>query len=374
MLKSIAEKFIYSIFRILYKAVSIINKDAAIYILRIILKAFENEDRFLAFYVRPKNISIIPKVIELNTTENFAIVIQGPICKKDDITAEAVKYYKKMYVGCDVILSTWNDESDESVNKIEALGAIIVKNEKPIVSGILNVNFQLTNSLSGIKKAKELGYKYVVKTRTDQLICKPYFFNTMLMSMKHFTTADVNAQNQRIVLLSSDYGNMFTPYFMSDFLYFGQVDDMIKLFSAPLDTRPSFDMNEGATRREYSESVYPPEIYIIKHYLQDYLDFSCDDTIENYWEAIKKYFICYSIKEADVLWRKYESMRELNRLYGEYFRNNDSEDRMITMSFDSMNWLGLYYGVINYRKEYEKYADVPMDLNYDREKIINKKI
>lgn len=364
MITMILKKAIYIIFRILYKTINLLGKRITNTILRLIVKAFENSDDFLYLYIKPKDTNIVPKIIGLNSCNKFAIILQGPICTNNNITINTIMYYKKMYVGCDVIVSTWDDEPDKLIDEIKNAGAIIVINHKPDTSGILNVNYQLTNTLSAIKKVKELGYKYVAKTRTDQRICNPYFFDTVMTTLKCFPTEDPEVQEERIALLSSDYGNMFTPYFMSDFLYFGRVDDMIKLFSAPIDKRVYFEMEKTATRRENSKLSYAPEIYILKHYLQDHLNYKCNDTVESYWNAIKKYFICFSIKDADILWRKYDYMCELNRLYGEYFSNCDSEDIMATMSFDFMNWLNLYYGVTNYKKEYEKYADAPMKLIY----------
>ena len=365
MVKLIFRSILLQLFKFLSFISSHLRNGWEIKVLKIALEAFETDIDYLSLYIRPKDTNSISRIVDLNTVESYAIILQGPICMTDNMTVNSIKYYKKIYSHACVIVSTWADENEKILEEIKALGATIVLNKRPSNSGILNINFQLVNSLSGVKKAKDLGYKYAVKTRTDQRICKPYIFDTMLTALKDVYLSNSSKQNNRIVLLSGEYGNMFTPYFMSDFMYFGNVDDMIKLFSAPLDTRKEITMSDQASRYEYAKTMYPPEIYILKHYLENYLNYKCEDTIYSYWKSVKDYFICFSIKEADILWRKYETKYELNLFYGEYFRNLDSAKSMATMSFDFMNWFNLYNGVLEYKPEYEKLVNAPMFLRKD---------
>ena len=63
----------------------------------------------------------------------------------------------------------------------------IIKNSKPDYSGIANINFQIESTKNGILKAKKLGLKYCLKTRTDQRIYRHdfilFFLSLFLLSL-----------------------------------------------------------------------------------------------------------------------------------------------------------------------------------------------
>lgn len=329
-----------------------------------ICAALTDEQYFFSMYIRPRQIERYSFVQELYHNRKLAIIMQGPICIQDSMTLDSVHFYKKMYPHSEVIISTWDDEDDNVIDELQKAGAIIVKSSPPTKSGILNVNYQIISSRAGLRKAQELGYEYAVKTRTDQRIYKNYIFDHMIMELERYKPVLGSEQERRITLLAMNYGNMFTPYYMSDFLYLGHIGDLLALFSAPLDTRAStrnqFVIEKGISRRMCSKIKYSPEIYLLKHYLTDILNYDCDDTVKAYWTAVKKYFICYSIKDVDLFWTKYGRCYELNKYYGDFFLEPEQEQGMATLCFDHMNWLGLYYDTMEYREEYEKYADYSM--------------
>ena len=55
--------------------------------------------------------------------------------------------------------------------------------------------------------------------------------------------------------------------------------------------------------------------------------------------------------------RKYEDRYRMHHYYGNYFED-DSREKLKTENFDFENWINLYSGILQYRPEYEKYADV----------------
>ena len=175
--------------------------------------------------------------------------------------------------------------------------------------------------------------------------------------MKKFPTYDNNIQKARVISLSMNYGNMFYPYFFSDFFYMGTSEDMLKLFDGCLDDRKQFNMDKNSSKREYSILEYAPEVYIMKKYLKS-LGCSGDCSLRDYWDGIKKYLICVDMKMIDLYWPKYDGKFNLNTFYGDYFIDNDSQNYAKTENFDFINWFNLYTGIINYKPEYEKYADV----------------
>lgn len=325
-------------------------------------RALETKTEYVAYQIMPKDTSVIPILDGLNQSSSFAIVMQGPLCKKDNMTVNSIKFYKKTYPLAKIIVSTWKDETEEDISEIAELGAVVVKSEKPPHSGIMNVNYQLTSSLAGVKKAKELGCEFAVKTRTDQRICKPYIFDSMLSALKLFPGGE--GQKGRLVTLGVCSGGMFIPYHTCDFLYLGYTDDLINVFSASLDHRDYKEMppneNLKKTRRENSAMMYPPEIYILKHYCKNFLKLSGEDTVKEHWNVTKNYLICYGMNDVDLMWNKYDRLYNLNFHSSIYFNGKDSSKYLFTMCFDFFNWFNLYVGNIRYDERYEQYADVTL--------------
>lgn len=217
-------------------AISTFSKESLNTIMLSFCKAAETKSTYVSYQIKPKDTTEIPILSGLEQSHSFAIVLQGPICMKDNMTYNTVKFYKQTYPHAVIIVSTWNDEPAENTTRLTEQGAIIVRTEKPSDSGFWNVNYQIVSSHAGIKKAKELGCEFAVKTRTDQRVCKPFIFDAMLSSINMFPSVS-EKQRGRIVNLGACGGRMFVPYHTSDFLYLGYTDDLIQLFSSPLDQR-----------------------------------------------------------------------------------------------------------------------------------------
>ena len=361
-LKKIFYWFFERIIKLFDSIFSIFTNDHISNVMRHVCMAVESENLYVAYYIKPKDTVEIPILDDLDQSHSFAIILQGPICTKDNMTLNSIRFYKKVYPYAVIIVSTWNDESEKELNKLAKQGALIVKNEKPSNSGILNINYQLVNSLAGVEKAKELGCTFAVKTRTDQRVCKPYIFDSMLSALKLFPGGDY--QKGRLVVLGECGGGMFIPFHSCDFLYLGYTDDLVHLFSAPLDKRNDDkdwrEIGSLLTRRKNFEQMIAPEIYILKHYCSDVLRIQCEGTVESYWYVVKNYLICYGMKDIDLMWNKYDLLYNLNFYSSAYDGDRDSSERLQTMCFDYFNWLNLYMGNIRYDKRYEKYADVTL--------------
>lgn len=354
---TIAEKLIRIDIKLLYKSIRRYKKNSEDFMMKEICKTVSNEKYDITFHLEPKIGTAIPiKPSETKVKENFAIVMQGPLRKEENFTLNTVNFYKKLYPEAYIIVSTWNDEDKYELEKLEKAGAIIVLNEKPQYSGQLNVNFQLVSTQGGIKKAKDLGVEYVAKTRTDQRINRRDIFNYLINMLMLFSIDETSNQKKRVVTLSMTYGNMFYPYFMSDFFYFGTTEDMMAVFNMGLDTREKFIMPPNSTRREYAEKLYAPEAFILKHYLVK-MGCSGDGTIKDYWDGVRKFLICVDMKTLDIKWPKYDGKYRLHIYYGDYFYD-DNDEKLKTENFDFVNWFNLYMGTLKYNTELEKYADV----------------
>lgn len=345
---------------IIYGVLSKVKGSPKQFYMESVCQSLEDSEYSVSFRLKEKHRNLDNQFkyhIEKEKREDkIAIVLQGPVRKEDDYTLRTVEYYRSLYPDAIVIVSTWSDENPIILDKIRACRCEVVMSDMPTYGGHLNINYQLVNTLAGLKKAKDLGATYVAKTRTDQCIEKPHAFEYMVNLLKQFPTANPERQNKRLITLSMNYGNMFYPYFMSDFLYFGTVDDVINVFSIPLDERKKFAMAPESSRRDYSEKMYAPEVYLMKHYLMN-IGYKGDGTLEDYWKAVKESLICVDMKTLDLDWPKYNGKYSLHSFYGDYFWD-DTPDKMKTVNFDFVNWFNLYSGSLIYRPEYEKYVDV----------------
>ena len=323
-----------------------------------ICNELNSHDYFVSYRLRPlKPETMIPIINKLCcSSTKIAIVMQGPISHEDNFTLETVKYYKKMYPDICIILSTWDDELEASILEFKKLDVIIVQTKKPDYSGVLNVNFQIVSTLAGINKAEELNAKYVIKTRTDQRVCKPYVFYSLCKMLEYFTPVNTNLMNRRILTLSTYIHNMFTPYFLCDFFYVGDIVDLKKFFSCNLDKRKPFVISQ-VKRREYSRTMYPPEIYLTKSYLKNYLGRECTDTVKEYWESVKEFFICVGRDEIGLFTRKYDYSC-MDHINGSEYSVEDNMKTKKMMNFDFWMWFNLYSGNLKYKEEYEKETDV----------------
>lgn len=211
-----------------YKGIKRVKKHPEEFYLHTACKAIKSNKMDAAFKLIPIKADAFYRA-ELNLQiESFAIVMQGPIRVEDDFTMETVKYYRTLYPKAGIIVSTWNDENPEVLKKIKAAGADVLLCEKPSSGGHLNINYQLKNSREGILDAQKKGFQYIAKTRTDQRISRPFIFEYMINLLKQYPSGEPQKQKQRLVTLSMNYGNMFYPYFMSDFFYFGTADEMVR--------------------------------------------------------------------------------------------------------------------------------------------------
>lgn len=336
------------------------SKNHIEYVLNIICKSAESEKYFPSFRMRDKNTSNIPLLdICPAPKDELGIILQGPIVVKDDMTINSIKYYKKIYPRAVIILSVWEDEDSNAIELCRKEGAFIVQSKKPDTPGVLNINYQIISSRNGIIKAIDLGAKYIAKTRSDQRVCKPWVLHSLVSMLQKCTisSAATNMKN-RIVVMPTYVNNMFTPYFMSDFFYFGNASDMLNLFSVQLDTRKGIDKSTYLTRRDYAESMYPPEIYLLLNFLRTYAKHDIQATIKDYWYCIEHYLVCIDKNMLDLLVTKYNYSHNDGTSEGTYF-SYDTEERKLTMKWGFIEWNNLVSGYCQYDTSYEKEADIP---------------
>ena len=261
------------------------------------------------YYVQPQ--------IKTSTNDGeLAIVIQGLIETKDDFTIETVRFYKKLFKGAHIIVSTWDSTPKELLNEFIKEGCHVVINKSFKPCGLGNVNYQICTSFSGVKKAKELGAKYVLKNRSDLRIYREYTFEYLKSLLELFPVKDHEIPLKgRIITLSGMEGQMIYVNWYQDFFYFGYTDDIYNLFDIPYDNRG--EEVYARRSREYFNYKYDglvngdqicqdgtPEVYITKTFLSKYI--SCKMDLFSSWDYHKKYFYVIDFRTIEAIWYKYK--------------------------------------------------------------------
>jgi len=142
----------------------------------------------------------------------IAIVVQGPSLYVEEVK-NAWKDFKK-----DLIFSTWKG-SEYKYNSTD----IVIFNDTPKSSGYYNFNLQKISSYNGLLKAKELGYTYALKIRSDYL---PTNAKNLISILKF------DKINYLLWEFTSFLWLTFPtlPGYFTDHLIFGPINEMIELW------------------------------------------------------------------------------------------------------------------------------------------------
>ncbi len=135
---------------------------------------------------------------------DICVVVQG----RTEI--EFVKILKEKF-NIPLIFSTWEDADKTAYSDTD----IVLYNQYPPDRGPLNFQLQKLSSLNGFIKAKQMGFKRVIKWRCD---------------------LEPNNSEELLKLFEKDYINFYAfinhqAGYLTDFFMEGDIDDMIKLFT-----------------------------------------------------------------------------------------------------------------------------------------------
>jgi cystathionine beta-lyase/cystathionine gamma-synthase len=84
--------------------------------------------------------------------------MQGPIMLHKSFTYETIRLYNKIFPHVDIILSTWQDEDENTLRELEKLSVKVILNEKPSNHGHSNINLQIISTSIGVKYAYDNKY------------------------------------------------------------------------------------------------------------------------------------------------------------------------------------------------------------------------
>jgi len=295
-----------------------------------IIRTIENKTgNFITFHYRPKySDEIDVKSFDCNSDFSWAIVMQGPIKKEDNFTYETLKLYRKHYPNAILVLSTWETEDIDIINAIKKLGVDVVLNKIPEFRGQYNINLQIFSSGNGMKRAKELGAKYAMKTRADNRFYACNVDTFLLNLMSQYPVVSGLDQKERIIGISFDT-LVYRMYGITDFLLFGHIDDMIKYWSPPLDSRsiqPRSFFNSDLTMRKLAE-YRVCEVYLSTEYLKK-IGRNLDWTLKDSWKVFAENFIIVDSEVFDFMSAKV-NRREWHGLFyhGKSYRSQEMKFR-----------------------------------------------
>lgn len=262
--------------------------------------------------------------------EFFTIVMQGPIKYEDDFTLETLKIYKKNYKNCPIIVSTWDYEKEETLRAIEKFGCIVLRNGIPDVKCFDFTNYQIKSTQAGLKKAREIGSEYVLKTRCDQRMYENHVNQYLFNLLRTFPLDEsIKNQKQRLVALSLNTFK-YRLYDISDMFLFGTMDDVENFWSMDYERREVFPQFE--TVRDFA-LLLPCEIGFTVKYLKK-IGENLDFTLKNSWEMYKKYFCVIDTNTVGLHWPKHSNkVFRWRNFFGE-------QDLLEELTFKE--WLNLY--------------------------------
>ena len=173
------------------------------------------------------------KIMEIPS--EICIVLQGPIEHTDLIIQHYTKFSKNL------IIST-NKYNTEDIIKLRNVGFTVKCNNLASHPGRKNFNNQVVNTYEGCKWAKENGFKFVIKMRTD------LFFSNLKKLLLEMDKTNV---------YFSAYHNHVGGY-LCDYMVSGEVDYMMALWDIPesvLDIAPEVQMTKRFDKIRNGEIV-----------------------------------------------------------------------------------------------------------------------
>lgn len=260
------------------------------------------------------------------------IVLQGGLAYEDNFTLETVKLYQRLFPSCPIIVSTWDNEKEEYIDKIRNSGADVVVNHFPEkIVGIQFINLQRETAMQGIKRAIEAhGCEYVAKTRTDERVYGQESFTYLMNLLSVFPVEKGGTKAEGRLISISMCSFKHRLYNVSDLFIFGKAGDVLRFFSPPFDTREHGNVLEGDDPVDYAKNR-PGEIYFTTHYLES-IGHSMKWTLEDSMECFRKYFIIVDTESMDLFWPKHTDM--------EYHFRRYREERLKEMTF--RDWINIY--------------------------------
>jgi hypothetical protein len=303
----------------------------------------DKTNSLVTYHFRPAKADMFATATESYADKNIAIILQGPVVAEYDFTLETIRIYKKLFPGCRIILSTWEDEKPKLIERAKAEGIDVVLNKKPEYFGVQNINLQVVSTKGGLDMAKKYNAAYILKTRTDQRIYDKDALSLFFSMMENFPVG--GGVNQKKRLIATNLITLKYRYYgLSDMLMFGDAQDMAAYWNVPLDMRKDI-VN---AKKTYSIGEHAKFRLGEMYFLTQFLEMQGEKlkwTLEHTWQVYKDRFCIIDFNMVGLYWLKYNK-RDDNK-YNFYAAGNTLQK----LSF--ADWLNIYNGVV---REYPEHV------------------
>lgn len=276
---------------------------------------------FLTLHLRP-SIYELEKLPNANYKE-YGIIVQGPLVYENNFTLNTLKYYNKVFKGAKIILSTWDTEKKTYIELIKKEGIEVLLNKYPENSGILNINYQISNTKSAINYIKN-NCKYILKTRSDTRIYSEYSLIYLKNLLKTYPSKS-DKQKHRIIGIDINTSK-FIPFSFSDVMQFGDSSDMQKMWNIGLCTK-DINYKDFFSAKPLVKDIYEnnnPEVYLTLNYLKK-INYNTENSYESYYRALADCFIIIDKEMINFYWQKY-SIDEYSWIYK--YRNINLQEKI----------------------------------------------
>jgi len=205
------------------------------------------------------------------------------------------------------IISTWIDQDSSLINTLRENGFIILLNDYPQRKSTFN--FQFTQMKFGILKAKELGFKYVLRFRTDTYIKRFNYGNDNIKLIKDIysvnndnipSNIELKNNNDKLLQFINCTKNLYNKITFicgelchninihpSELISFGPVDELLLIVC---DNESNFD---GMWEKVYLDQYFKKSSTTISEYksrinsciiecVNNNIDFFWDRSIHNF--------------------------------------------------------------------------------------------
>ena len=294
---------------------------------------------FITYNIRPKYFKHInTKSANIIHSKQLAIIIQGPLDINNNFTIETVSLYKEIFKGAHIIVSTWEGETDKSLEQLNKLDVELLLNTKPKIVDPYNMNMQLETTYNGLLCAENEGFKHLLKTRTDQRVHRHDIFDYFTSLSNIFPLNNANKQESRLIVTS--FGTLkYRLYSITDFMMFGKAGDMLNYWGVDKYEKGIRKFIDDSTQNGVPIKGGVPimgEIYLCVKYL-NFQGLEPDWTINQYWNFVKEYFCVINGMDLDIYWNKYHKIKEYQqpRYTRDYSKSNPR-------ALEFADWLYLY--------------------------------
>jgi hypothetical protein len=210
------------------------------------------------------------------------------------ITEELIRCYAGRFSRELLVVSTWSDSPAAGLERIEPLCDKLVLSDPPERGGAQNRNYQIVSTRAGLEWLGQVGARKVLKTRTDTLVTAPDVLDRCEVLQRLYPVgvgADFGARSR--IVVSERYTLKNFPYFTSDILQFGDLQDLARYWSQPLDTRVFSPFDPEWRAKSYLEFARlrgNGEIFLTTGYLRA-LGWPADFGLEDHWRVLAELFI-----------------------------------------------------------------------------------